>query len=190
MDTTKILKSSSGLAIGLGIITTVITILVLFLGIYMLGITENSALFKALSGNPEFSSLSERFAADGYSDVEGMRFVGAGACIIAVILLIMSLFNIFKGIIGFKLAGSGSCYIGAMVMGVIAIICDALTTVITLIGGGNFITKAIFLAFSLLYVYGAHIVHRETEERRMREAVSSLNSNSLSTDDEASRFFG
>ena len=190
MDTTKTLKTTSGYSIGLGALGIIVTVIVLIIGAVLLGTKEDSSYLKALASSPNFSQLSERFAAEGYSNAEGMRIVGIGAMVIAVFILISALFNIARGILGFKAANYGTCISGAMVLGIIAIIFDALGLISALLGSAHIIVKVVYFLMSVLYVYSLVGVKRDFEDRKMFEAAAAINNTTVSTDDEAAKFFG
>lgn len=176
MDHIKTLKKAAGFAIGLGSISLIIAIVIFIAGIYV-----------TVAG-PD-SSLARAFAQRGLGDAEDMKLMGLTICVLAVLTLFSAIFNIAKGIIGFK-AADGSCFTAAMVMGILALLGDSLSFVLSILNSRAIIIKGLYFSMSLLYVYCAHGTKQEYENAQIRQAVSAMNQNKTSTEEEAAKFFG
>ena len=188
MDGIKTLRKTAGFLLGIGILAAIVSIVIIILGIYVSTIKEDSSFVQAIVTNENFSELSAAFANEGLDDVQGIRVMGIGIIFIGFVALIASIFNIIRGVLGFK-AADGSCFTGAMVIGIIGLVFDILAFVLAVINSGAIIIKAVYAAIAGLYVYGVHASKNEYEEAKIQAAMLAANKDKVSTESEAADFF-
>ena len=186
MDHEKTLKGMSIFSIVLGAFCTLITFVLAFYGWFVVKMSDNKDFVEGLTSNARMQSY---FGMRGTYDSpeETVKMIGMVIIVIAVYACLVGIFNIARGIVGLK-AVNGNCLTAAMVLGILALIGDAISFILGIINTNGFAIRTVYLAVSILYVYCVKQI-KDFEDNRAVPTGTTTVIHRNTIEDEAEKFF-
>ena len=189
MDNSSTLKKISGFWVGLGILSFIVTLLIMIFGVYLMVLDRDSSMMHSIVNDKGMQRLLVAFTKDGYTKAESVNMFGLFIMIVGLLAMLAAVFNTARGIIGFKVANHGTCITAAVVLGILGVFGDCSALILGIINNSAVIAKALYAALSVLYVYFVFGTKRDIEDEQIRKVFYSSNKTTSTTEAEAAEFF-
>ena len=193
MDHEKTLKSTSVFIIAVGVISFFIAV-----GVVVLG----AEAINLVGGIPKESlqnsdQLAVMFDEGRVKVGNTLKMFSAGIAVSGTFMVLISLLNIVRGVLGFKISKGYNEYTIAFLFGVVALVYDIFGFLFSFKSGWGIIAKILYLLASGLYVYCIYNIKQEREAEALLEAEAAENGESedepgehiKTIDEEAEEFF-
>ena len=192
MDHAKTLRAASVFILVIGILSIIVSLMVITVGSAAMKITENEEISEE-SGQNEYTHIRSVINDENVQNGGDLKIMSTGIAVTGIMALLFALFNVLRGVIGLK-AVKGKLLTPALVIGVIGFIFDIIGLLGSLKGGLAVIAKIIYVLVAGVYIYCITALKKEFEaaETETFEAIKAQADNDISAktiDDEAENFF-